>query len=210
MQLLKLTIKMFCIFLFVGFTLNADDVLNHENLEKATFAGGCFWCMQPPFDQLDGVVSTKVGYTGGKTINPTYIQVSEGKTGHVEAVEIAYDPKKISYEKLLLVYWHNIDPTDKKGQFCDKGSAYRPMIFYHNEKQKQLAVESKQTLIQANKINPIVTEIVSAPLFYPAEEYHQQYYKKNPFRYRFYRYLCGRDKRLKEIWGDAVAPLMNH
>jgi peptide-methionine (S)-S-oxide reductase len=170
--------------------------------EKATFAGGCFWCMEPPFDRLEGVVSTTSGYTGGHTKNPTYSQVSSGTTGHAEAVEILYDPKKISYAELLEVFWRNIDPTTDDRQFCDWGRQYRPGIFYHNEEQRRLAEQSKVALNRSKPFKePIVTEIVPASEFYPAEEYHQDFYKKNPVRYKFYRYNCGRDERLKELWG---------
>lgn len=171
-------------------------------LEKATFAGGCFWCMEPPFDKLDGVVSTTSGYTGGRTPNPTYQQVSAGGTGHAEAVEVLFDPKRISYEKLLDVFWKNVDPTAADHQFCDHGNQYRSEIFFHNDEQKRLAEDSK-TALEAYKTfkDPIVTRIAPAETFYPAEEYHQDFYKKNPIRYKFYRYNCGRDKRLTELWG---------
>jgi peptide-methionine (S)-S-oxide reductase len=173
---------------------------------KATFAGGCFWCMEPPFEALDGVISVTAGYTGGSKANPTYEEVSAGGTGHAESVEIVYDPTKVSYEKLLDVFWHNVDPTTADRQFCDKGRQYRTAIFYHDETQKRLAEESKQALERAKTLpGPIVTEIVAAGPFYPAEEYHQDYYKKNPVRYRYYRWGCGRDARLKEVWGDAAA-----
>jgi len=167
---------------------------------KATFAGGCFWCMEPPYDELEGVISTISGYTGGTKKNPTYEEVSAGTTGHAEAVQITYDPKKISYEKLLEVFWRNIDPLTANAQFCDSGSQYRSAIFYHDEAQKSLAEASKKSL-QARFKQPIVTEIVRASEFYPAEDYHQDYYKKNPVRYKFYRYGCGRDRRLQQIWG---------
>ncbi|HME44504.1 MAG TPA: peptide-methionine (S)-S-oxide reductase MsrA [Syntrophorhabdales bacterium] len=171
--------------------------------EKATFAGGCFWCMEHPFDQLEGVLSVTVGYTGGQKKNPTYEEVSSGMTGHAESVQIVYDPAKITYTKLLDVFWHNIDPTVKNQQFCDVGNQYRTAIFYHNEEQKRLAEESKKTLEKSGRFKgPIYTEIVPASEFYPAEEYHQHYYKKNPIRYKFYRYNCGRDERLQEVWGS--------
>ncbi len=174
-------------------------------LAKATFAGGCFWCMEPPFDALAGVVSTTSGYTGGSKAKPTYEEVSAGGTGHTEAVEIVYDPSKVSYEKLLDVFWHNIDPTARDRQFCDKGSQYRSAIFTHDDTQQRLAEESKQALERANKLpGPIVTEIAAAGPFYAAEAYHQDYYQKNPIRYRYYRYGCGRDARLREVWGDAA------
>ena len=167
---------------------------------KATFAGGCFWCMEPPYDELEGVISTISGYIGGTTKNPTYEQVSAGTTGHTEAVEITYDPRKVSYEKLLEIFWRNIDPLTANAQFCDSGSQYRSGVFYHDQTQKTLAEASKKR-VQSRFKQPIVTEIVAASEFYPAEEYHQDYYKKNPIRYNFYRYGCGRDKRLQELWG---------
>lgn len=171
--------------------------------EKAIFAGGCFWCMEPPYDDLakQGVLSTQVGYTGGSKENPTYEEVSSGSTGHREAIEVTYDPDRISYEKLLDVFWRNIDPLDSRGQFCDKGQQYTSAIFTRGENQKRIARESKEKLARSGKLKgPIVTEILDASEFYPAEEYHQDYYKKNPIRYKFYRYNCGRDKRLKELW----------
>lgn len=174
-------------------------------LEKATFAGGCFWCMEHPFDELPGVVSVTSGYTGGQKNNPTYEEVSAGGTGHAESVQILYDPSKIGYERLLAVYWHNIDPTVKDRQFCDSGHQYRSAIFYHTEEQRRAALKSREALLM-NKPFPekIVTEITPATEFYPAEEYHQHYYKKNPIRYRFYRSSCGRDNRLRELWGNQA------
>jgi len=174
--------------------------------EKATFAGGCFWCMEQPFDSLPGVISVMPGYTGGTTKNPTYKEVSSGGTGHTEAVEILFDPTKISYDKLLQVFWRNIDPTVTDRQFCDLGSQYRAAIFYHNDNQLKLAQQSKKQVEKQKKFKePIVTGIVPATIFYPAEEYHRQYYKKNPIRYSYYRSSCGRDKRLKELWGSSAA-----
>jgi len=168
----------------------------------ATFAGGCFWCMEPPFDKLDGVISTTSGYTGGHTENPTYKEVSRGGTGHAESVQVVYDPQKISYGKLLDVFWHNVDPTTAEGQFCDWGDQYRSEIFYHTPEQQQLAERSKAELEKVKPFKePIVTRISAAGTFYPAEDYHQDYYKKNPLRYKFYRYGCGRDQRLEELWG---------
>lgn len=170
--------------------------------EIATFAGGCFWCMEPPFDKLDGVMSTTSGYTGGHVENPSYEQVSAGGTGHAEAVQIVYDPNKIRYEELLDVFWRNIDPTAPDRQFCDKGHQYRSAIFYQNESQRRAAMQSKKQLEQTKPFDaPIVTEITAATQFYPAEDYHQDYYKENPLRYKFYRYSCGRDQRLEELWG---------
>ena len=165
----------------------------------ATFAGGCFWCMEPPFDGLKGVLSTTSGYSGGKTKHPTYADVSGGSTGHAEVVQIVFDPKKVSYKKLLEVFWKNIDPLHKDGQFCDNGNQYRSAIFFHSEEQKNQALESKAALSQ--KFPKIFTEVVPFTEFYPAEDYHQDYYLKNPLRYKFYRTNCGRDQRLKELWG---------
>jgi peptide-methionine (S)-S-oxide reductase len=171
-----------------------------RKLAKATFAGGCFWCMEPPFDHLPGVVSTTSGYTGGARKNPTYEEVSSGGTGHAEAVEVLYDPAKVSYEKLLEVFWKNIDPTVKDRQFCDVGEQYRSAIFYHGEAQRRLAEASKRKL-EPRFRGGIQTEIEPAGPFYPAEEYHQDYYTKNPIRYKLYRTGCGRDRRLEEVWG---------
>jgi peptide-methionine (S)-S-oxide reductase len=173
--------------------------------ETATFAGGCFWCMEGPFDELDGVISTTSGYTGGSKPDPTYKEVSRGGTGHAEAVQIVYDPQRISYDELLEVYWHNIDPTSAGGQFCDWGNQYRSEIFYHTEEQHQLAQQSKSALEESKPFSePVVTAISKATIFYPAEDYHQDYYQKNPLRYKFYRYGCGRDQRLEELWGKEV------
>jgi peptide-methionine (S)-S-oxide reductase len=171
----------------------------------ATFAGGCFWCMEPPYDATPGVVSTTSGYTGGRTVNPTYQQVSSGTTGHAEAVQVVYDPKKVSYEKLLEVYWVNVDPTVKDRQFCDTGTQYRTAIFYHDEAQRKAAEASKAALERSKPFKAaIVTPVEMAGPFYPAEDYHQDYYLKNPVRYKFYRTGCGRDARLKELWGDKA------
>ena len=174
-----------------------------KKLETATFAGGCFWCMVPPFESLEGVISVTSGYSGGHTVNPTYEEVSSGGTGHAESVQIVFDPARISYERLLDVFWHNIDPLARDRQFCDVGEQYRSAIFYHGDEQKRLAEESKAALAKSGRLKgPIVTEIVPATPFYPAEEYHQDYHKKNPIRYKFYRFSCGRDQRLKELWGN--------
>lgn len=174
-------------------------------LEKAIFAGGCFWCMEAPFDQLPGVISVIAGYTGGKKKNPTYKEVSAGGTGHAEAVQIVYDSAKISYEKLLSVFWHNIDPTVIDRQFCDTGDQYRSAIFFTTEEQQLIALQSKAALEKSKPFKePVLTGISRASEFYPAEEYHQHYYKKNPVRYRYYRNSCGRDQRLKELWGSAA------
>ena len=174
-----------------------------DGLAVATFAGGCFWCMEPPFDKLDGVVATTSGYIGGASANPTYEQVSGGGTGHAEAVEIRYDPAKVSYEKLLEVYWLNVDPTVADRQFCDVGDQYRTAIFTHGPEQHRLAEASRKRV--ARELGQRVhTEIVEAGKFFAAEEYHQDYYQKNPVRYRFYRTGCGRDARLRELWGDRA------
>jgi peptide-methionine (S)-S-oxide reductase len=188
-----------------GILIAATTVTATANLEKATFAGGCFWCMEHPFDEIPGVVSVTSGYTGGQKKNPTYEEVSAGGTGHAESVQIVYDPARVTYEKLLNVFWHNIDPTAKDRQFCDSGHQYRSGIFYHSEEQHRLALQSKAEL-EKNKTfrEPVATGIVQATEFYPAEDYHQHYYKKNPIRYKFYRSRCGRDQRLRELWGDAA------
>ena len=169
----------------------------------ATFAGGCFWCMEPPYDELDGVTSTISGYTGGTKADPTYQEVVQGDTGHAEVVQVTYDPAKVTYEKLLEVFWRNVDPLDAGGQFCDRGDQYRTGIFVHDAEQRRLAEHSKQKLEGSERFDgqPIVTEIEEAGTFYPAEGYHQDYYEKNPVRYKFYRWNCGRDQRLAELWG---------
>jgi len=169
----------------------------------AIFAGGCFWCMEPPFDKVDGVYSTTSGYIGGHVDNPTYKEVSSGGTGHAEAVRIEYDPDRVSYAVLLEIFWRNIDPLAVNRQFCDAGDQYRSAIFYLDEEQKRLAEASKRELEQSGRFDrPIATTIEPAGEFYPAEGYHQDYYRKNPVRYKFYRYNCGRDQRLKQLWGD--------
>lgn len=168
----------------------------------ATFAGGCFWCMEPPFDKLDGVSKTISGYIDGHVKNPTYRQVSSGRSGHTEAVQITYDPSKVSYETLLDVFWRNVDPLDAGGQFCDRGSQYRTGVYTHDAAQKAAAEKSRDALNTAGKLpSAIVTEIKAASQFYPAEDYHQDYYTKNPLRYKYYRWNCGRDKRLEQLWG---------
>ncbi len=173
--------------------------------EIAIFAGGCFWCMEAPFDKLDGVISTTSGYTGGNKADPTYEQVSSGRTGHTEAVQVVYDPAKVGYQKLLDVFWQNIDPVSTDGQFCDHGNQYRSGIFYSNEEQKQLAEASKKKWEDSGKFSsPITAEITAASTYYPAEGYHQDYYKTNPVRYKFYRNNCGRDNRLEAVWGKQA------
>ena len=172
----------------------------------ATFAGGCFWCMEAPYDKLDGVITTTSGYMGGTKKNPTYGEVSSGSTGHTEVVQVVYDPAKVSYEKLLDVYWHNVDPTVTDRQFCDVGSQYRTAIFVHTEDQRKAAEKSKDEVAKTKPFKePIVTPVVAAGDFWPAEDYHQDYYIKNPVRYTYYRTGCGRDARLKSLWGAAAA-----
>lgn len=167
--------------------------------QLATFAGGCFWCMQPPYDKTEGVITTTVGYIGGGTLNPTYEEVSGGDTGHTEGIQIEYDPELVSYDQLLDIFWRNVDPFSAGGQFCDRGEQYRAEIFYENEQQKKEA-EASKIKIEEKFGKPVVIEITQASTFYPAEDYHQDYYKKNPIRYKFYRAGCKRDKRLNEIW----------
>jgi peptide-methionine (S)-S-oxide reductase len=174
--------------------------------EIATFAGGCFWCVESDFDKVGGVTATISGFTGGHVKNPSYKQVSAGGTGHAEAVEVHFDPARVTYAQLLDVYWHSIDPTVKDQQFCDVGHQYRTAIFYHDDAQKRLAEASKAEIERTKPFAaPIVTEIEPAGPFYPAEEYHQDFYRKNPVRYHFYRYNCGRDQRLKSLWGATAA-----
>jgi peptide-methionine (S)-S-oxide reductase len=169
---------------------------------QAIFAGGCFWCVEAAFDTAPGVISTTSGYSGGDVANPTYYQVSAGMTGHYEVVRVEYDPAKVSYKKLLDVFWHNVDPLDAEGQFCDKGPQYRAVIFYGNDEEKTLAEQSKAELEASKRFKePIVTQIIPAKAFYPAEDYHQDYYLKNPLKYKFYRFNCRRDARLDELWG---------
>jgi peptide-methionine (S)-S-oxide reductase len=174
-----------------------------EGLASAIFASGCFWCTEADFDKVSGVVSTTSGYTGGRQPNPTYEEVSSGRTGHAEAVRVVYDPKVVSYETLLDQYWHNVDPFVTDRQFCDIGSQYRPVIFVHDEAQRAAAEASKATL-QRRFPQPVLVEIMEEGEFYPAEAYHQDYYKRNSAQYRFYRYGCGRDRRLEAIWGDEA------
>lgn len=186
-----------------AYSLN-ESAPNGDKLATATFAGGCFWCMEYPFDQLDGVISTTAGYTGGYKADPTYQEVSFGATGHAESVQVIYEPSQISYGELLAVFWRNIDPVDPTGQFCDKGSQYRSAIFYHDEVQRRLAEQSKMALATSQRFsNSIVTEIAPASEFYAAEDYHQNYYQKHPVRYQVYRFGCGRDQRLAKLWQDA-------
>ena len=178
----------------------------HTSLQQATFAGGCFWCMEAPFEKLPGVTNVISGYTGGTIENPSYAQVSAGRTKHLEAIQLQFDPKQISYQQLLEVFWRQIDPTDASGSFVDRGPQYRSAIFYHNPTQQQLAQADQRYLNASGRYpKPIVTEILPASAFYAAEEYHQDYYKKNPIRYHYYRYRSGRDQYLKTIWGSETS-----
>ena len=201
MKSAKLIMSLTIIFLtFGGIAYAADRDNKRTETAKATFAGGCFWSVELLFDKVDGVLSTISGYTGGTKKNPTYDQVVTGRTGHAESVQITYDPKKVSYEKLLDVFWHNIDPLTPDAQFCDAGSQYRTAVFYHDETQKRLGEKSKKAL-QGRFKQLIVTQIVPVSQFYPAEDYHQDFHLKNPVRYQLYRAGCGRDRRLEELWG---------
>ena len=179
---------------------------NAKRLSTAVFAGGCFWCVEADFDKVDGVVSTISGYTGGTVANPTYKQVSHEKTGHYEAVKVTYDPDKVSYDALVDYYFHHIDPTDATGQFCDKGESYRSAVFVADASQREVA-ETEVSMIDASGVlgKPVVTQILDASTFWPAEDYHQDYYKKNPLKYRYYRTACGRDARVKKIWADGAS-----
>ena len=197
-------ISLTSIFFIFSATASDAEFNDSSGLETAVFAGGCFWCSEADFEKLDGVVAVISGYTGGTETNPTYAQVSANRTSHTEAVEVRYDPSKVSYSELLEYFWRTIDPTQRDGQFCDKGRQYRTGIFYLNETQQHMAEAS---LTRLNETKPfdadIVTEVTLASTFYPAEESHQDYYKRNSTRYKFYRWSCGRDERLKELWGTA-------
>ena len=198
-----------CIALRGGTMVSAESMEQAEpsreaKTEMATFAGGCFWCMEPPFKSLKGVRSVTSGYTGGTVAHPTYEQVCSGTTGHAEAIQVVYDPAKVTYEQLLKIFWKNIDPTMTNRQFADVGSQYRTAVFYHSEEQRRLAQASKEALARSEKFSkPLVTEIVSAAPFYPAEDYHQDYYKKNALRYKLYRSGSGREGFLKKLWGES-------
>jgi methionine-S-sulfoxide reductase len=189
--------------LVIGATAMTEAKTSEKTM-KATFAGGCFWCMQPPFEDLKGVISVKVGYTGGHKDHPTYEEVCTGTTGHAEAIEVTYDPAKVSYDQLLDTFWKNIDPTTENAQFADRGTQYRTAIFYHGGEQERLAEASKARLAKSGKFNsPIVTEIVPASTFWPAEDYHQQYYMKCPLRYKAYKYGSGRETFIEKLWGKT-------
>jgi len=215
MMILKKTLLLGILIVLMEF--GCQNATNHENkardtmskqrieLETATFAGGCFWCIESDFEKVDGVVEVISGYTGGHKENPTYESVSSGESGHVEAVQVHYDPSKVTYKAILDIFWRHIDPTDPGGQFADRGSQYRTAIFYHNEEQKMLAEQSKEELNTMGKFEkPVVTEIVQFSKFYRAEEYHQDYYKKNPIKYKYYRFNSGRDKFLSKAWQDSM------
>ena len=192
--------------LLLALMVMAPGAANAANA-KATFAGGCFWCMEEAFEKIDGVDRVISGYIGGQLANPTYYQVAQGGTGHAEAVEIRYDSDKVTYNQLLDTFWHNIDPVDAGGQFCDRGNQYRSEIFYHDQQQKILAESAKLALVQSGQLqDSISTAITHATEFTPAEEYHQDYYRKNPVRYNFYKYSCGRAKRLEQLWGKKESP----
>ncbi len=203
----KNTVQQLWATLLVIFFLNAglhpvNSSELSDGLQTATFGGGCFWCTEHDFDEVKGVISTTSGYTGGHKKNPTYEEVTSGRTGHTEVVKVIFDPKVVSYEKLLHVFWRSIDPTVKDAQFCDQGNQYRSAIFYHTDQQRKLSLASKDQLKQNKPFKePIVTEITAASIFYPAETYHQDFHNKNPIRYKLYRRSCGRDRRLAKLWG---------
>ena len=190
---------------FIVFSTLLAQAAESKEEAEAIFAGGCFWCMEPPFDMIDGVISTTSGYTGGQVDNPTYKQVSRGATGHTEAIRIVYNPKKVTYQELLDVFWKNIDPLSGDGQFCDRGSQYRPGIFYQDEEQKKLALASRES-VERRLGQPVAAEVTAFERFYDAEDYHQDYYLKNQLRYKYYRWACGRDQRLEELWGSSGKP----
>jgi peptide methionine sulfoxide reductase msrA/msrB len=203
------TLGLALIFSLLTGPIGGSDAIAKEHLEKATFAGGCFWCVESAFEGKDGVIDVISGYTGGHKDNPTYEEVSAGTTGHAEAIEVTFDPKRLSYEELLDIFWRQIDPTDDGGQFVDRGSQYRSAIFYHSDEQRRIAEESKANLQKLGVHDkPIVTEIIEATVFYRAEEYHQDYYSKNPLRYKFYRLNSGRDAYLKETWNGTPEPVI--
>jgi peptide-methionine (S)-S-oxide reductase len=180
----------------------SSEVQSAPTTAKAYFAGGCFWCMEEAFEKVDGVIAVVSGYMGGTVANPTYEQVSDGRTGHAESIEVTYDPTKVTYQKLLDAFWRNVDPITPNAQFCDHGNQYRSVVFYTTDEEKRLSEESKSKIEQSKRLPaPIVTQLVQASTFYPAEDYHQDYYKKNPLRYKYYKYSCGRAQRLEALWG---------
>jgi peptide-methionine (S)-S-oxide reductase len=190
--------------LLLGRAASAADMppVKPAGIATAVFAGGCFWCVEADFEKLPGVIGAESGYTAGKTPNPTYEQVSAGGTGHAEAVRVSYDPAKVSYQQLVDYFWRHIDPTAKDRQFCDVGTQYRSAIYWQNEAERKIVEASRDALLKSGKLAQIHTEIAAVSAFYPAEEYHQDYYKKNPIRYAYYRAGCGRDARVREVWGD--------
>ena len=191
--------------MLAAFTATTISAASDDELATATFAGGCFWCVESDFDKVPGVVETISGYTGGTAENPNYKQVTKGGTGHREAVQIRYDPKQVSYERLLHIFWRSVDPTDGGGQFCDRGESYQTAIFAGSEEERRLAEASREALEQSMVLDaPVVTPIETAGEFYPAEDYHQNYYTKSPFRYRYYRFACGRDSRVQQVWGKEA------
>ena len=199
--LISLTTSVLLLFGSVAF---AADTPPRKSADTATaiFAGGCFWCIEADFEKLPGVIGAESGYTAGKVANPTYRQVSAGGTGHTEAIRVSYDPAKVSYQQLVDYFWRHIDPTVRDRQFCDVGTQYRSGIYWRDEAERKIAEASRDALLKNGKLAQVHTEIAAASAFYPAEEYHQDYYKKNPIRYAFYRKSCGRDARVHEIWGD--------
>lgn len=200
--MLRTIMSALCALFLCATTAAAQMDAAEQKLEVATFASGCFWCTEADFDKVKGVVETTSGFMGGRTPNPTYNGVAAGGTGHAEVVQLKYDPSQVTYQQLLDVYWRNVDPLDGTGQFCDRGDQYRPAIFYHTEEQKRLAEESKAALEKSGRFKaPIVVEITAASAFTPAEDYHQDYYKRNPIQYFIYRHGCGRDARLEALWG---------
>ncbi len=199
---MRLTAVLFASLVSIASLAAADDEARADT-RVATFGGGCFWCMEPPYDKLEGVISTTSGYMGGDVSNPTYEQVTRGGTGHVEVVQVEYDPTVIGFEELLDVYWVNVDPLTDNRQFCDAGESYRPVIFVHSERQRELAEASKQGVIDSGRFNqPVIVPIENAKAFWPAEDYHQDYYQKSSVSYKYYRWRCGRDQRLEQLWGD--------
>jgi len=186
----------------MGFAAGAQPAGGSKSAASAIFAGGCFWCLEADFDKLPGVLATESGYTAGKTPNPTYDQVSAGSTGHTEAVRVRYDPAKVSYQQLVDYFWRHIDPTVKDRQFCDVGTQYRSGIYWQNEAERKIAEASRDALLKSGKLKQVFTELAPASAFYSAEEYHQDYYTKNPIRYTYYRGACGRDARVQEVWGN--------
>jgi peptide-methionine (S)-S-oxide reductase len=198
-----LSVLIMVVFLIGTWNLQSTSKAGSEaTLGKAYFAGGCFWCMEEAFEKIEGVLSATSGYMGGTVANPSYEDVSSGRTGHADSVEVVYDPAKVSYQKLLDAFWRNVDPITPNAQFCDHGSQYRSAIFFQTDEEKRASDTSKQAIEQSKRFTePIVTQIVMASQFYSAEEYHQDFYKKNPVRYKFYKYSCGRAQRLEELWG---------